>query len=138
MIIADVLKTPEGTMVRIESYEIHSTNDDPPSAKLSIRYGGRKIEASSTGDGGYDAFMQALGRAARKLEIKLPTLVDYKVRIPPSGKTGALVETVITWRMGARSEPFSTLSVDSDQIAAAVKATEKMLNLITKPRITRS
>jgi len=63
--------------------------------------------------------------------------VDFKVRIPPGGKTGALVETVITWRMGKRGEPFSTLAVDSDQVAAAVIATEKMLNLVAKPRTKR-
>jgi D-citramalate synthase len=74
--------------------------------------------------------MKALGRVARKLELKLPTLVDYKVRIPPGGRTGALVETTITWRRSARSEPFTTRGVDSDQLTAAVMATEKMLNLI--------
>lgn len=138
MIIADVLKTPEHQLVRIESYEIHSRNDDLPSANLCLAYQGQKVEASSTGDGGYDAFMQALTKATRKLGLKLPTLVDYKVRIPPGGKSGALVETVITWRMGARARPFSTLAVDSDQAAAAVIATEKMLNLVAEPRNTRA
>jgi D-citramalate synthase len=138
MIIADVLKTPESQLVRIESYEIHSRNDDLPSASLCLAYQGQKVEASSTGDGGYDAFMQALTKATRKLGLKLPTLVDYKVRIPPGGKSGALVETVITWRMGARARPFSTLAVDSDQVAAAVIATEKMLNLVAEPRNTRA
>jgi D-citramalate synthase len=138
MIIADVLERPEDSVVRIESFEIRSANHELPNAKLTLLFDGKRIEASSTGDGGYDAFMQALGRAARKLGLKLPMLVDYKVRIPPGGKTGALVETVITWRMGARGRPFSTLSVDSDQIAAAVGATEKMLNVIAKPRTTRS
>ena len=136
MIIADVLKTPKDQLVRIESYEIHSRNDDLPSAKLCLSYQGKRVETSSTGDGGYDAFMQALAKATRKLGLKLPTLIDYKVRIPPGGKSGAIVETLITWRQGARSRPFSTLAVDSDQVAAAVIATEKMLNLITKPRAT--
>ena len=90
--------------------------------------------ARSTGDGGYDAFMQALARAARGFGLKLPQLTDYQVRIPPGGKTGALVETLITWRSGPRSEPFSTRAVDSDQLAAAVIATEKMLNLVAKLR----
>ena len=62
--------------------------------------------------------------------LKLPQLTDYSVRIPPGGKTGALVETVITWRTDSRKQPFSTMAVDTDQIAAAVKATEKMLNLV--------
>jgi len=138
MIIADVLKTPEDQVIRIESYEIQSRSDDLPSAKLSLSYRGRRVEASSTGDGGYDAFMQALAKATRKLGLKLPSLIDYKVRIPPGGKSGAIVETLITWRLGARAEPFSTLAVDSDQTAAAVIATEKMLNLIVKPRTKRA
>ena len=75
-------------------------------------------------------FMNALAKAARKLGLKVAQLVDYRVRIPPGGKHGALVETVITWRTGPRTEAFSTLGVDSDQMAAAVIATEKMLNLV--------
>jgi len=129
LIIADLLKTPEEQLVRIESYEILSSNSDLPSASLRMTYGGKSVETRATGDGGYDAFMKALERAARKHGLKLPRLVDYKVRIPPGGKTGALVETMITWRSG-RAQPFSTRGVDSDQLAAAVGATEKMLNLV--------
>jgi D-citramalate synthase len=131
MILADVLKTPHEQLVRIESYEVHSSSDELPSASIRIAYKGRVAQESATGDGGYDAFMKALVKAARKFDLKLPKLIDYKVRIPPGGKTGALVETVITWRSGPRAESFSTLGVDSDQVAAAVIATEKMLNLVT-------
>jgi D-citramalate synthase len=138
MIIADVLKTPEEELVRIESYEIISKSDQPPSARVTLRYRGRASTASSGGDGGYDAFMKALAKAARKHDLRLPALLDYKVRIPPGGKTGALVETVITWRRGPRSEPFTTRSVDPDQTAAAVTATEKMLNLIASSRASKS
>ena len=130
LIIADVLQRPESEIVRIERYQIVSNNQDLPSAELSLRYRGKLVTAKSGGDGGYDAFMRALAKAARKFELKLPTLVDYRVRIPPGGKTGALVETVISWKRGPRSAPFSTRGVDSDQLAAAVMATEKMLNLI--------
>ena len=130
LIIADVLKKPEEELVKIERYEIVSTKGDLPTARLSLCYRGETVEADADGDGGYDAFMKALGKACRRFDIKLPQLVDYAVRIPPGGKTGALVEAVITWRRGARSQPFSTLGVDSDQLAAAVIATEKMLNLV--------
>jgi D-citramalate synthase len=130
MIIADVLKKPPEELVKIERYEIVSTKGDLPTANLALRYRGEEAEAQSDGDGGYDAFMKALAKACRKFDIKMPQLVDYSVRIPPGGKTGALVETVITWRKESRSRPFSTLGVDSDQVAAAVIATEKMLNLI--------
>jgi D-citramalate synthase len=133
MIIADVLKKPQEELVKIGRYEIVSTKGDLPTANLALRYRGEEVEAQSDGDGGYDAFMKALAKACRKFDIKLPQLVDYSVRIPPGGKTGALVETVITWRKETRSRPFSTLGVDSDQVAAAVIATEKMLNLIVAP-----
>ena len=47
------------------------------------------------------------------------------------GRTGALVQTVITWQdPSSREGTFSTLAVDSDQLAAAVLATEKMLNVV--------
>ena len=136
LIIADVLKTPEDQVIRIESFEARSGGGELPTASVRLRTGRRTLEERATGGGGYDAFMKALAKATRKLDLKLPTLVDYKVRIPPGGKHGALVETVITWRKGPRGETFSTLGVDSDQMAAAVIATEKMLNVIasTPPR----
>jgi D-citramalate synthase len=55
-------------------------------------------------------------------------LTDYAVRIPPGGKSDALCETIITWDLKGRE--FKTRGLDSDQTVAAIKATEKMLNLI--------
>jgi D-citramalate synthase len=130
LIIADVLKKPQEEIFKIERYEVVSTNTDLPVAKIALHFGGKVALAESDGDGGYDAFMKALAKACRKFDLKLPRLVDYSVRIAPGGKTGALVEAVITWRADSRRQPFSTMAVDSDQIAAAVKATEKMLNLV--------
>jgi D-citramalate synthase len=137
LIIADVLKTPGESLVRIERYEFHSASDGLPRASVSLRYHGKLATASATGDGGYDAFMKALAKASRSFDLKLPNLVDYKVRIPPGGKTGALVETLISWQTSARAQPFSTIGVDSDQLAAAVIATEKMLNLLAARRTAR-
>ena len=130
LIIADVLKTPEEEIVRIEEYEILSRSSGEPSANLTLRFRGKSATASASGHGGYDAFMKALAKAARRFDLKLPALVDYKVRIPPGGKTGALVETVVTWRKSTRGALFTTRAVDPDQTAAAVLATEKMLNLL--------
>jgi len=45
------------------------------------------------------------------LGIELPRLTDYRVRIPPGGKTGALVETIISWapaRARRAGESFTT------------------------------
>jgi D-citramalate synthase len=130
-IIADVLKTPAEQLVRVESYHVTVGTGALPRAEVTLAHRGRRATAKATGDGGYDAFMNALKKAASRFRIPVPQLEDYRVRIPPGGKTGALVETVITWK-GARDgeESFTTLAVDSDQLAAAVLATEKMLNLV--------
>jgi D-citramalate synthase len=130
MLIADVLRRPEDPRVRIEFYDVRSSSGEPPQAVLRLACRGEVAEARSSGDGGYDAFMKALARAARTFSLALPTLVDYKVRIAPGGRSEALVETVISWQRGPRQAPFATIGVDSDQLAAAVIATEKMLNVI--------
>ncbi len=130
MIIADVLKTPAEHVLRIESYAINVTSDGPPEATVTVLFQGKRAEASGTGDGGYDAFMRALKEAVTQYGIEVPRLADYRVRIPPGGRTEALVETRISWGDDAAGGSFSTIGVDSDQTAAAVIATEKMLNII--------
>ncbi len=130
-IIADVLKTPAEQKLRITAYRVHVASGAIPEAEVSVAYRGQTARASAQGDGGYDAFMNALRVAVKSFGIAVPRLVDYRVRIPPGGHTGALVETLISWSSDSGEEKsFSTLGVDSDQIAAAVIATEKMLNAV--------
>ena len=141
-LLADVLKTPEDQLVKIESYRVDVASGDPPKAQVALAYRGCVEKSEASGDGGYDAFMNALKKSAKQLEIEVPILADYRVRIPPGGRTGALVETTITWVQETttpggrrkRGESFSTLGVDSDQLAAAIIATEKMLNAVVTRR----
>ena len=72
--------------------------------------------------------MKALRVIYDKLGKQLPLLTDYQVSIPPGGKTDALVETIITWSFGEKE--FRTKGLDADQTESAIKATEKMLNII--------
>jgi len=130
MIIADVLKSPAEHAVRIARYSIHVDSDGPPTASVAVSFRGRMSEATGTGDGGYDAFMNALKEAVETLGIRLPRLADYRVRIPPGGRTEALVETLIRWDPEDERGEFTTVGVDSDQTAAAVIASEKMLNIV--------
>lgn len=131
MIIADVLKRPAEHSVHIDSYQIHVVSDGAPTARVAVSFRGKVAEASGSGDGGYDAFMNALKVAVAQHGIRLPRLADYRVRIPPGGRTEALVETLILWdNTDGRGGEFSTIGVDSDQTAAAVIATEKMLNIV--------
>ena len=88
------------------------------------------MEEHAQGDGQYDAFMNAIKKIYAKKKIAMPSLADYAVRIPPGGKTDALCETVITW--SHHGKEFKTRGLDSDQTVSAIKATQKMLNLITE------
>ena len=101
-------------------------------------------QAEAGGVGGYDAFMNAVKKASSAFDLPIPKLEDFKLRIPPGGKTGALVETTITWRRELpapkgrkpQTDSFTTMGVDSDQMGSAVIATEKMLNSVAQPRRT--
>ncbi|MEM4247454.1 MAG: alpha-isopropylmalate synthase regulatory domain-containing protein, partial [Candidatus Woesearchaeota archaeon] len=126
LIIADVIGDLTHQKYRIGNYEVRSVKGKPSTGTIEIINGQKTYTASGTGDGGYDACMNAL----KKIFPELPELVDYKVRIPKGG-TDALVETTITWKNNWKE--FRTRGVHSDQVAAALYATERMLN-IAQPR----
>lgn len=127
-IIADVLSAPMVSKFKILDYAIESKSSAAPKAAVKLKYLDEVIESKASGDGGYDAFVKAVRKALRLKNLTMPKLLDYEVRIPPGGKTDALVETTITWLAGSRT--LVTTGVDSDQTHAAIIATEKMLNLI--------
>ena len=128
-ILSDVLKSesmPE--KITLKNYAISHALGLRPMATVSIEMNGELYEEASSGDGQYDAFMNALRHIYHKLHRQLPVLSNYTVTIPPGGKTDALVETLITWNLLDRE--FKTRGLDPDQTAAAIKATMKMLNII--------
>lgn len=128
-IISDILDSNTIVeKVRIENYVLTHATNLKPSVTLRISVDGEVYEEHSQGDGQYDAFMNALKKVYKKRKQELPGLTDYAVRIPPGGKSDALCETVITWSYNDRE--FKTRGLDSDQTVSAIKATQKMLNLI--------
>lgn len=131
-IVSDLLATPEQSIVKIERCAISTGLRLKPKAFVQIKANGKKFRESAFGNGGYDAFMNALAKAAKKIGIEMPHLLDFEVGIPPGGKTDALVETTIAWEKAGKS--FATMGVDSDQVMAAVKATEKMLNIVAREK----
>ena len=135
-IVADVLKGDFSSVpdrIHIINYGLQLTRGMRPVANLRIDIDGTEYEESAAGDGQYDAFMKALWKIYDRLGRLHPRLTDYVVKIPPGGKTDALVETTISWDWEGRG--FKTRGVDSDQAEAAIKATVKMLNLIENQRI---
>jgi (R)-citramalate synthase len=127
-IVSDVLgNNLAEERIKVRNYYICHAHKLNPVATLCIEINGELYEETSTGDGQYDAFMKALGKIYDKLNRRLPTLMDYIVTIPPGGRTNALVETVVTWKLNGE---FKTRGLDSDQTASAIKATVKMLNIV--------
>ena len=127
-IIAGVLSTPVKSRIRITDFEVTTRIKATPKARVVLEMDGETIESTASGDGGYDAFVKALRKSLKKFGLSMPRLLDYEERIPPGGKTDALVETTIRW--AAPGKTLVTTGIDSDQLISAVLATEKMLNLI--------
>ena len=130
-IISDVLDT-ESTLqhVVMKSYVLTHAKGLQPSTTVAIEIEGELIEESASGDGQFDAFLNAIRKIYKKKKRNLPQLVDYAVHIPPGSHSDALCETSITWLSDGKE--FITRGLDSDQTVSAIKATEKMLNSISQ------
>ncbi|MEN9730143.1 MAG: Homocitrate synthase, partial [Bacteroidota bacterium] len=128
-IISDVLDSDAiEERVQVLNYVLTHSKDLRPSVTLKISVDGEIFEEHAQVDGQYDAFMHALALIFEKNGQKLAQLTDYAVRIPPGGESDALCETIITWSYGGRE--LITRGLDCDQTVSAIKATQKMLNLI--------
>jgi D-citramalate synthase len=132
-IISDVLGREKlKEKIKIRNYYSSHVFNLRPVATLSIEIDNEIYEATSTGDGQYDAFMQALKSIYDQLGKTLPKLINYKISIPPGGRTDAFVETIITWELDGKQ--FKTRGFESDQQAAAITATLKMLNILEEKK----
>ncbi|MBT7623648.1 MAG: 2-isopropylmalate synthase [Flavobacteriaceae bacterium] len=128
-IISDVLNSSElKNKTIIKSYVLKHTKGLDPSADLEIEIDGKLFTESATGDGQFDAFMNAIKKVYHNNKLNLPLLIDYAVTIPPGSNSDALCETFITWKN--QKKEFVTRGLNSDQTVSAIKATEKMLNII--------
>ena len=128
-IISDVLDSNSyEEKVKVESYVLTHSKGLRPSTTISMVIDGEKFEENATGDGQFDAFMNAIRAIYKRKKRPLPALIDYAVRIPPGSHSDALCETIITWK--SPNKEFKTRGLDSDQTVSAIQATQKMLNII--------
>jgi len=128
-IISDVLDSNlYEEKVLVDSYVLTHSKGLRPSTTVSLLIKGEKFEENATGDGQFDAFMNAIKGIYKKKKLALPELTDYAVRIPPGSHSDALCETIITWKN--EDKEFKTRGLDSDQTVSAIQATQKMLNII--------
>jgi (R)-citramalate synthase len=127
-IISDVMQSQAiKDKIDVVNYNFSAAKGLRSVASVKIKIEGEVYEEASSGDGQYDAFMICVKKIYKKLDKRLPRLIDYSVSIPPGGLTDALVQTTITWEL---DKEFRTRGLDSDQTMAAIKATIKMLNII--------
>ena len=128
-IVSDVLKNDQDNAnIKILNYSLSLSMDLRPMASVKVEINGDVYEQSASGDGQYNAVSKALYKIYKKLNKPTPELLDYQVVIPPGGQTDAIVQTIITWKFN--SKIFKTRGLDGDQTVAAIKATEKMMNII--------
>ncbi len=129
-IVSDVLKhDAPNEKIKLVSYLVTTAYGLMPTASLKIEINGESHEVQAAGDGQYDAFMRGVRQIyVERLGRPFPALTNYYVTIPPSGRTDAFVQAVITWNYNGRI--LRTRGLDADQTYAAIKATMRMLNLI--------
>lgn len=129
-IVSGVKKTPLNKIFKITAADFQSSLHGMAKSRVIADFNGKQAEYSARGDGGYDAFVKALKKCLKEFKLVMPKLLDYEERIPPGGRTDAIVETTITWSYAGKT--YVTTGVDSDQVLAAVAATEKMINFMVQ------
>jgi D-citramalate synthase len=127
-IIAEVLESKDYEHLELLACSFTSSMDLESTASIRIRVEDDVFNAAGSGTGGFDAFMNALGKVLKKRGLALPELLDYEVRIPKGGRSDALTECIITWE-GEDGE-FRTRGVHYNQVFAAINATLRMLNML--------
>ena len=126
-IIADVMESKEYHHITLLNCNINTGFKVASTASVCVDIEGEELQGTGSGNGGFDAFMDAITNILKTRDFIMPALVDYEVHIPRGGQTDALTECIITWQSGERD--FKTRGVDSNQVMAAVKATLRMVNL---------
>jgi D-citramalate synthase len=126
-IIADVLESKNYQHIKLLNCTITSGLNLESTVSLRVRVNGTMHIASGSGNGGFDAFVDAINKVMTQHNYTLPALADYEVRIPKGGHTSALTECVITWDCGG--ELRKTRAVHSNQVFAGVLAALKIINM---------
>lgn len=126
-IIADVLESEEYQHIKLLNCSITSGLELESTVSIKVNVKGDTRLASGCGNGGFDAFIDAVNKIMKDYDYALPALADYEVRIPKGGHTDALTECVITWDCGSKMR--KTRGVHANQVFASVSAALKIINI---------
>jgi D-citramalate synthase len=126
-IIADVLESKSYHHIKLLHCTITSSLNLDSKVNLQVDVNDNIHNAVGIGNGGFDAFIDAINKVMQKHDYTLPNLVDYEVRIPKGSNTDAIIECVITWDCNAKFR--RTRGVHTNQIFAAILATLRIINI---------
>jgi len=126
-IIADVLESKDYQHIKLLNCSITSGLELESTVSIRVEVKGEVYVASGSGNGGFDAFIDAINKVMKKCDYTLPELIDYEVRIPKGGHTSALTECIITWDCGDAVR--RTRGVHSNQVFASVAAALRVINI---------
>ena len=126
-IIADVLENDDYQHIQLIDCSITSELDSISTATVCVNIKDQEHSATGSGNGGFDAFFEAINKIMALHNYQLPELIDYEIRIPKGGHTNALTECLITWKCG--EDVQKTRGVHANQVFASVLATLKIINI---------
>ena len=133
-IIADVMESRDYKHIELLDCSISSSLNSESAVSIKVKLDDDIYEASGTGNGGFDAFIDAVNQVLVNKQYELPRLVDYEIRIPRGGETNALTECIITWQSGGKN--IRTRGVHANQVYASVNAALRLINLQLHERQT--
>ncbi len=83
-IISDVMNSGGNSKkVFVKSYVLTHSKGLKPSTTVAVEINKEIFEEQASGDGQYDAFINAIRKIYKKKKVDLPKLIDYAVHIPP-------------------------------------------------------
>jgi len=126
-IIAEVLESKNYHHIKLLNCSVTSGLDLQSTVSIRVDIDGDIQLAVGSGNGGFDAFINAMNEVMASRDYQLPELVNYEVRIPRGGRTSALTECVITWDCGGQE--IKTRGVHSNQVFAGILAALRIVNL---------
>ena len=127
-IIADVLESGEYQHVDLLNCQITSGLEVESTVSLRLCVDGEMYRATGSGNGGLDAFINAVAQIFEPIGVTIPRLTDFEIHIPRGGQTNALTECLITWDQAGKT--LRTRGVHANQVFAAINAALRMLNLV--------
>ena len=126
-IIADVMESNDFHHIKLLNCSITSGLNLDSTVSIAVELEGKTHKSSGSGNGGFDAFMNAIAKVFKPDFYVLPKLEDFEIRIPRGGNTNALTECIITWKTAHKT--IKTRGVHSNQVFAAIMATTRVINL---------